>query len=263
MSSAKITLIGFYKLMDSLGDDLFKHMDLPQGIEKDIVVDNILLRGGEFEVLYSDPEFLQNAIRVWSRKWYRTFDKWITALNIDYNPLENYDRVEEWTDRNTGTVVNEGTTTDNGTVLNTGTVKNDANNVITSDSQGTDNSEGTGESSTLNKRSAFDTTTLQSDTSSDVSTSNNNESTTHLETSRTEVLADTRTDNLTQTNSNTQINNDTRTDDLTGQHTGRLHGNIGVTTSQQMLQSELDIAMWNIYEHISDIFLREFVLAIY
>ena len=41
------------------------------------------------------------------------------------------------------------------------------------------------------------------------------------------------------------------------------HGNIGVTTSQQMLESELNLGYWNIYEKITDIFLTEFVLPIY
>ena len=46
-------------------------------------------------------------------------------------------------------------------------------------------------------------------------------------------------------------------------HEGRIHGNIGVTTSQQMLEAELKIAEWNIYEHITDLFLSEFIIPIY
>ena len=46
-------------------------------------------------------------------------------------------------------------------------------------------------------------------------------------------------------------------------HTGRIHGNIGVTTSQQMLQSELDIARFNIYEEITDLFLKELTIYTY
>ena len=42
-----------------------------------------------------------------------------------------------------------------------------------------------------------------------------------------------------------------------------LSGNIGVTTSQQMLQSELDIARWNLYEHIADLFCSEFCIMVY
>ena len=43
----------------------------------------------------------------------------------------------------------------------------------------------------------------------------------------------------------------------------RLYGNIGVTTSQQMLQSELDVARWNVYEQIADLFVDEFCIMIY
>ena len=46
-------------------------------------------------------------------------------------------------------------------------------------------------------------------------------------------------------------------------HNGRIHGNVGVTTSQQMLEAELSLAEWNLYEHITDLFLSEFVIPIY
>lgn len=47
-------------------------------------------------------------------------------------------------------------------------------------------------------------------------------------------------------------------------HTGRVHGNIGVTTSQQMLQSELDIApKLNIYDFIINSFKNRFCLLVY
>ena len=42
-----------------------------------------------------------------------------------------------------------------------------------------------------------------------------------------------------------------------------MHGNIGVTTTQQMLESELSLAEWNVYEHITDLFIEEFCVAIY
>lgn len=43
----------------------------------------------------------------------------------------------------------------------------------------------------------------------------------------------------------------------------RMFGNIGVTTSQQMLRDELDIAAWSMYEHIADIFVDEFCILVY
>ena len=48
-----------------------------------------------------------------------------------------------------------------------------------------------------------------------------------------------------------------------GKYTPYQKGNIGVTTSQMMLQSELDIARWNLYEHIADLFCQEFCIMVY
>jgi hypothetical protein len=94
---------------------VFDLLSLPEGIEKDNVVDNIILECGEFETLYSDPYFMRSAIGTWSNKHYRTFEKWIAALNIEYNPLENYDRQEDWTDtgdENTKVKFTDDTTTE-------------------------------------------------------------------------------------------------------------------------------------------------------
>ena len=203
MSSAKITTIGFHNWMQSQNDDLFSKMNLPVGIDKDTLIDNILLRAGEFEVVYSNPFFYQNAIGVWSAKHKKTFEKWIDALSIEYNPVENYDRMEEWEDKSNGS--SNGETNEN-TSLN---------------------------SINENKVSAFDSDLYQPDYyNSNISNGNDNSS--------------------TKTNSS---NN--------SKHAGRVHGNIGVTTTQQMLQSELSLAEWNVYEHITDLFIEEFCIAIY
>ena len=203
MSSAKITTIGFFNWMQSQNDDLFLKMNLPVGIDKDTLIDNILLRAGEFEVLYSNPFVYQNAIGVWSDKHKRTFEKWVNALSMEYNPIENYDRKEEWEDKSNGNSIGE---TKGTTSLN---------------------------SINENKVSAFDSDLYQPD-SYNSNTSNSSDK------------------SNTKTNS---INN--------SEHVGHVHGNIGVTTTQQMLESELSLAEWNVYEHITDLFIEEFCIAIY
>ena len=45
-------------------------------------------------------------------------------------------------------------------------------------------------------------------------------------------------------------------------HSGRIHGNIGVMTTQQMLTQELEVQRFNIYDEIAIIFAREFTLAL-
>lgn len=59
-------------------------------------------------------------------------------------------------------------------------------------------------------------------------------------------------------------NNVTNTSKNTRNHEFHAYGNIGVTTSQQMLDSELDIRpKLNIYEIIANFFFQEFVLFTY
>ena len=67
MSTMKVTLLGLQQFLKNNEDDLFKNLSLPEGIDKDTLTDNILLRGSDFEVLYADPYFMQDAIGLWSR----------------------------------------------------------------------------------------------------------------------------------------------------------------------------------------------------
>ena len=279
MSSAKITTVGFYQYMNAYNNDLFGLLNLPAGIDKDTLINNILLRGGEFEVVYSNPDFYKSAIGLWSNKHYRTFEKWINALNIDYNPLENYDRMEEWSDAGTrtniGTVSDSGTRTNTGTVsdsgmrTNTGTVSDSGTRTNTgtqlTNTTGEDNFTGSGNSTNTDEISAYNSASFQNDKKNTTNSSNSSKTNTTTNSTRTDNLTEsnsnTRTDNLSESNSNTRTDN--LSEKTSSNRMGRAHGNIGVTTSQQMLQSELDIAKWNIYEQITDLFLSEFCIMVY
>lgn len=223
MSSAKVTLRGFMDYCEADGVDLFGGLVLPEGIEKDLVCNNILMRGGEFEVLYSSPDTMISLIAYWARRHYRTFDKWVKALNIEYEPLFNYDRTEEWTD----------TRESRGSSTRTDNLKDESKL----------HNEQTVDSEIENTRSAFDTSDYQP----------HDKSTTTSESSSD--------DTGTVTHTGTQGNVDSRDD--SGVHKGHMFGNIGVTTSQRMLESELEIAKWNIYDHIADLFLQEFTIPVY
>ena len=207
MSSAKLTLIGCNTFFQNIGDDLFKGLTLPEGLAKKTLTDNILLQGGEFEVVYSDPWALQNFISVWADREAATFKRWVDALAIEYAPLENYDRHEDWTD----------TLDSDGTSRTTGTNDTSTSGNVTTDV------------------SAYDSSSYQP---------------------KDKVTSSETIDNDTTENNTSTLDNE-------GVHTGRIHGNIGVTTSQQMLEAELDLGYWNIYSRITDMFLKEFCIMIY
>lgn len=204
MSAATMTLIGLY----NWDNTIFDKLNVPADLNKTTLVNNILLRSGEFEVMYADPDCMKDAIGMFSDTWQPTFERWVKALAIEYNPLENYDRKEGWSDtRNTS---------DSGT--------------------SSSSTSGTTSSTTTNKVSAYDagdalTTRDQAQTyGADGSSSSGSSSSSSHEGAK---------------------------------HDGRIHGNIGVTTSQQMLISELDLGYWNIYEKITDLFLTNFVIPVY
>lgn len=219
MATAKITLFGLYKYMEDIHEPLFSLMTIPAELDKNVLIKNILLRGGEFEVLYPDPYFMEQMVEMWSKKWQRTMERWVKALSIDYEPLENYDRKEDWTDSN-----NRSNTTE----------RNE--NAIASD-----HSDSSGSGSTTNTVSAYDTATYSAHDKDDSSSNGSNDSN-----SATSAYGVTKDDS-------SELN----------RRIGRAHGNIGVTTSQQMLEAELDISRWNIYEEITDLFLNEFCIYIY
>lgn len=219
MATAKITLRGMAKYLDMNNDDLFAAMVLPANIDKSTLVDSIMLRGAEFEVLYADADTMKYAIGAWSKKWQKTLTRWADALDIEYNPLENYDRREDWLDSRERKEKNRRS--DSGMAWNAGFTEDD--------------------NTTDNNKYAFD-----SSNASPESQSISNGST----------WAQNATQNFNQGNAETSGNDDSL-------HTGRVHGNIGVTTSQKMLSDQWEVAMLSVYEAAADLFLTELTIYTY
>lgn len=220
-----------WKYKNNINENLFSQLNVPDGIDKDTLINNILLKGGEFEVIYTDPDFIELSVGVWSNKWYKTFIEWIKVLSMEYNPIENYDRIEDWTDTNNRT--------DNETHNNT-INKGLSNHTTTNDSsRGSGNIE--------NTKSAYDNEGYSNYDKS--ISSNTNETNGEVNSTGTDNTID-----------NGSVSN---TMNGTGVHTGRIHGNIGVKTTQSMILETLSLAEWNLYEHITDIFLKEYIIPIY
>lgn len=295
MSTMKLTLIGLETYLHQNEQSLFDELVLPDGINKEDVTNNILLSAGEFEALYADPYFLRSAIGLWGRKHYRTFDKWITALNLEYNPLENYDRIENWDDASNRNTENTQTldTQDERSFDSADTLTLDTTNERTLDTV----NERTLDTQDEETRAISDQTTFDKDTTTknDVSAYDsgayqpsdksvvNEDGTVTVDGTGTDTFTHSGTDTMANTGTDTMSNTGTETTEHSGsdttrntgtinneggedtfsEHSGRIHGNVGVTTSQQMLQSELDISRFNLVEQITDLFVTEFCIMVY
>ena len=219
MAIAKITLLGMMNYLEMNNDDLFSALVLPANINKQTLIDSILMRGAEFEVLYANADTMKYAIGAWSKKWQKTLTKWADALDIEYNPLENYDRREDWIDARLKKEKNKRN--DNGFAYNQGY-----------------NEEG---STTDNGKYPFDSGTLAPESQSSINSNNS---------------AANATQNFNSGNS--ELNESDN-----GVHSGRVHGNIGVTTSQKMLSDQWEVAKLSVYEAAADLFLTELTIYTY
>lgn len=85
---SKLTLLGLHKYSDG---DIWEDLEFPEGIDKETAINEILRQCSEFCLLYPDLDYIKPAITAWGRKWYFTFEKWITVINTEYEPLWNLD----------------------------------------------------------------------------------------------------------------------------------------------------------------------------
>lgn len=166
---------------------------------------------------------MRRYVRLWSNRRLGIWTKLLKTTELYYNPIENYDRVEEITEhRETGRKT-------------TSTV-----NVVDSDGS-TD--ETTGNNSAVHEVSAENANTYQADNKDTGSESSN---VTHAG----------------QRSSDTSGNiGEAGTDSFT--HSNHTHGNIGVTTSQQMIEAERSVVRYSLVEEIAADYRDAFCLSIY
>lgn len=170
-----LSLLGMYQY----NEHLFDRLRLPESVNRETFVDNLLAECAEFEVLYTDPFFLANMIAVWSAKELPTWEKLYNTTTFNYDPISNYDRTEEWED--------------------------------------------------------------------DVNSSGNS----------TGKVAGFNSQELVNSNgAETFVENKSK-------RKGRAYGNIGVTTTQQMIDEERRVVKFNISDYIIESFKRRFCLLIY
>lgn len=200
-----MSVLGLYQWDNTL----FSLLSLPEGLDKDTLVDLILSECSDLEILYPNPEVLKGLIGVWSTTEQYTWGKLYATMQLQYNPIDNYDRTE------TRTLASQaaGNSTEGGTDTTTGSSTN------------------------VNQVKAFDTA-ANTFTDREKDTVSNSGSTTYG-----------------HTNNNAYSKNDTENI--------RAYGNIGVTTTQQMIEQERETAKFNIFQVILDEFKQRFCVLVY
>ena len=196
MLQPRMTLYGMYQYDPTLFDGVV----LPDGMNKTLMVNQIIRQSGDLFPYYQVPPEVKTAITEWFTRRKDNFAKLWQGFTAEYNPIENYDRQEDSTE----------------TPNITHTLTNSGQDASTNEA--------------------------------DVQGYNG-----------TDYVPNSRTKS-----SGTSSTNGTDTESGTRTYTSRIHGNIGVTTSAQMLEGELNLRRsLDIYALIAEEFEKDNLIQVY
>lgn len=251
--SANLSPLGLYQWDNTILDLL----ELPEQLDRDTLIDNLLMETAELEVRYPNPTVFKNLVGIWSNKCVNTWEKLYATTQYEYNPIENYDRRETASDDVIDHVTHSGTdsTTDNethsGTDRSTDSTAHTGGDTTTGSSTKGHwiagfNSTGSGDNDGLVKQTRDEDSTSGAITYGNLLESSG--SLTHGEAVYHAV-------NLAH---GENIHTTTEKD-----HEMRAHGNIGVTTTQEMIKQEREVDMFNLYDIIIADFKAKFCILVY
>lgn len=229
--SATVSLLGLKRLNDGILGELV----VPDGVDVELVKDNLLAETADLEVIYPDAMFMQAMIGRWSAKELPIWERLYKTTLLEYNPIENYDRMEEWTEAED--------TKKNTEADATGTSKTDTDGKSTRES----NTDGV-----INDQKYVSAYNEVEFTPTERDNNTQNEKNNSEQKDVGTVSVKTSAENTTDETGNRNL-----------LRKGRAHGNIGVTTSQQMIEAERDVALYNIIDVIINSFKNRFCLQVY
>lgn len=87
MAHGMISLLGLYQYDNTV----LTQMQLPASLNRDNVLDNILMETAELEILWPDPVVLKNMIGIWSRRRVKIWEDLYKTTVLNYNPIWNKD----------------------------------------------------------------------------------------------------------------------------------------------------------------------------
>lgn len=189
---SKLTLVGLNEYSQG---KLWENLELPEGYDVEVFINEVIKHGGEFPLLYADLDFMKFQVGAWSRKWFHTFERWLKADNFEYEALYNLDvkaTIEEIGENHS---IKGGTSNGNAT----------------------------------HSKAAYDSNVLEPVDS---------------------------TSNYVRSDSNDDSDHKVVTEEYR-------RGNQGITMSQEMLDAERNVWMWNIYNHMADLFVNEYCICLY
>ena len=239
MIAAFLDLIGMYNYDPTVLDGLV----YPAGLDPETLKDNILMESAEQELIYSNIDFMKQAIASWSYKQLHVWQELYDTTQYEYNPIWNKD----------------------GTFSET----------ITRDLKATEDFTDTHNLQDKNTRNYEDKETRDLKGSNDATVTDSvygfnssseapaNKSVTDQDTTDTgtDTINHTGTDTIDHTGTFKKDRDTTDTGTITTTRTEQ--GNIGVTSTQSMIKEQREVVTLNLYDVITQDFIERFCLKVY
>lgn len=274
MSALTIPLISLYEYDDTILDGLHvptaadlagnaEYIDPIPVLSDDDLRTQLLLDLGELSPVYSDPALLKRMVEIWGRinrpNW---VNLWETAL-YKYNPIWNKDG--SYTDTRTFSLSGQtsGTVSYDEDRTRSETGKDTSNSETNTTGSGTTSEQSSGTQNSTHSVTGYNTNTLSLASGDNTSTSGNRSGSTsdtgkEVYEGETDITRNaTETTDADTSTSGTQA----RTENETLHHLEQ--GNIGVTTTQQMIKEQREIVTFNIYRYIIDAFKKQFMIMVW
>ena len=249
-----LTLEQLCKLGENVGVDIFDGLTLPtlSPIDRFALINTIMERCGLNVPMYADPNVMRSAITVWSARHQYTFKHVGKIIDAQYSPIENKDYYED----TTTTRERDMTDDTSGTVSRSEDTATTAANTVTE--------------SKVTTHSGTDTTTDE-----DTTSASNSSTYQPFNKSETSIVHGEAIEEHGSVGSNSTGSQDK---DISGSHTDNKtidenetttltthqHGNIGVTSNNQLQEAEYEmLANYNPYNFLAELFENELTLYIY
>ena len=212
---AMMSILSLYNYDNSIFNDL----EVPEGMDKDNTIDNILLECAELSLVYTEPVFMRRAIKQWSDKEQKIWEKLWATENLEYNPIWNVD----------------------GTVTEFETIERDKTNDIDRTTSTGEMTSDDVEQTTTDSVTGYNSTAWQDHTKS------------VIDSDRDISRSVSGSDNVDESES----------EDSERSLVTKRTGNIGVTTTQQMIREEREVAQFNTIDYITQSFKKRFCVMVY
>lgn len=247
---------------------------------------NLNIRYTLEDAVTNNPSILQNVIVNWYNSHKYQYETLYKTTLLKYEPLQNYNRTEEVNDTTNKTGSDDttfGSRTDTSTTNNTTNIgaqnnthtDNETTKIGTINTETNISTSKKGSESSEKEVAPYDSETYYNQEKDTLSFTNRTDTNTSATT--TDARTDTRTNNSTEkvgaredtttsSTSNTfggHTDATSRNENETYTHSSHMYGNIGVTTSQQMLQSEREVAYFNFVSMVAHDIIKLIAICIY